>query len=177
MADPVSPYRPYHLWIAGATVVFAVGMTLFGCLELWRAWQLVHHGGRGQATVVDYKVFPPTGNTGTMYMPVLRFVDPSGKTWQKDDAQSTNKRSYEIGQTVEVIYMPARPGDFKTNTWDSVWEVGVIALVLGVISDVMFFGLFAFVLAALKRPEIGAKWAWVDRYLVPLRIFTWLAGR
>ena len=92
--------RPYHLWFARTLLLIVVVITLYGVLQLWQACQLVRHGNRGQAVVTGYKVFPAGGRSPTMYLPALRFVDPAGKTWQRDDNQSENKCLYTIGQTV-----------------------------------------------------------------------------
>ncbi len=177
MADSDSPFQPYHLWLARLLLLVAVGFTLYGFLELWQAWQLVHHGSHGQAVVADYKVYPASGKSPTMYQPILRFVDPAGKTWQKDDSESNQRRLYGIGQTIEVIYPSGDPGKFVFNTWDDVWAVGVITVVGGMIVSPMLYGLLVFVRIALDRPAFGAEWAWIDRYLLPLRIALRAFGR
>ena len=112
-----------------------------------------------------------------MYLPALRFVDPAGKTWQKDDTQSVNQRLYKIGQTVEVIYPPDHPGDFKTNTFSSVWELGVVMVSCGSIGCLLFYGLLVLVRASLDQPEVSPSWGWLDWYLMPLRIVFRSLGR
>ncbi len=165
-----SPIRPYHLWVARALLLVGVIFTLYGGLELWQARRLVRQGSRGQAVVTGYKVFPTSGKSPTMYLPALRFVDPAGRTWQKDGFQSENKRLYEVGQTVEVIYPPDHPGDFKTNTFSSVWELGVVMVSCGSIACLLFYGLLVLVHASLDQPEVSPSWGWLDYYLMPLRI-------
>ena len=170
MADTDSPIRPYHLWLARLFVLVGVGVLLYGCLWLWQARRLARHGAHGRATVVDYKVFPPDKHNATWYLAILRFVDPAGKTWEKDDDQGADHRLYDIGQTREVIYPPSRPGDFTADTWWGVWGDAVLCTGLGAFVTALGYGLLVYVLHALAHPEFVSKWAWLDKYLLPWKI-------
>ena len=170
MADTDSPIRPYHLWFARLFVLVGVGILLYGCLQLWQARQLARHGAHGQATVADYKVFPPDKHRGTWYLATLRFVDPTGKTWEKDDDQGADHRLYDLGQTREVIYPPSRPGDFTADTWSGVWENALACAGVGAFATVLGYGLLAYVRHALARPEFASKWTWLDKYLLPVKL-------
>ena len=170
MADTASPVLPFHVWYARLFVLVGVGILLYGCLRLWQARQLARYGEHGRATVVDYKVFPPDKNRGTWYLAILRFVDPAGKTWEKNDDQGADHRLYDIGQTREVIYPPSRPGDFTANTWGGVWENALVCTGLGAFATVLGYGLLVYTLHARVHPEFGAKWSWLDKYLLPAKI-------
>ena len=176
MADTDSPFRPYHLWIARLLLVVGVGILLDGFLQLWQARQLARHGDHGQAAVVDYKVFPADKHSGTWYLPILRFVDPAGKAWEKNDSQGADHRLYDIGQNREVIYPPSSPGDFKVNTWADVWGGAVFAIGLGAFATLLFYGLLVYVHHALARPEFGSRWTWLDPYLLPVKVLFRLFG-
>ena len=150
MSDDASEIRPYHLWLLRLLLLAALAGTFYGFVEFWRSWQLVHRGIHGQAVVIAYQTNRASGRSSTTYLPILRFVDPAGKTWEKGDYQAKSSRAYSLGQIVEILYPPGKPGEFETVSWDNLWSLGTVLVSIGSLVSLMLYAALYFLSAVVS---------------------------
>ena len=94
--------------ILGAVVALLVGvaMACVAVVQLWRIRRLRHSGVVSAGTVVRHD---ETFDDGSLYAPVIAFVDEGGAERQFTVAMRTSWRIHRVGQRVQVTYPPGRP--------------------------------------------------------------------
>jgi hypothetical protein len=89
---------------------------------------------RAKGVVVDLE---PTysSNSGTTYTPVVTFETPERESVTFHSSVSSSPPSFDVGESVEVLYDPANPSDAVI---DSFWQVYLVPIILGGIGGVFF---------------------------------------
>ncbi len=95
---------------------------------------------------------------GDMYAPVVRFRLPSGEVQEVKDLGS-GAPDFSAGDVVTVLYLPENPEDFRLDTFERLWLVPIILVVLG-----GFWLMFGAIAWALSRDA--------DLFVVGERAFT-----
>jgi hypothetical protein len=129
-----------------------------------------------QASVVSYKIRPPDKHGGTTYQPIVRFVDPSGRSWRRIVGVARPRREFPLGHVMGILYVPSDPKHFKLNTPEDIRGSGGSLMGVGAFAAVLFTGLALFVRQALRRPG-QYHLMWWDRWFLPLKILLRLLGR
>jgi len=72
------------------------------------------------------------------YAPVIAFKTFGGRRFEFKSNTSSNPPSYNIGENVDVLYLPSSPQTAKINGFFSIWGAVIISGVMG--SVFFFFG-------------------------------------
>lgn len=116
------------------------GLILAGGLALgWNSLQLVRHGDRATAEVVELR------REDDMYAPVLRFRLPNGEMKEVKDL-ATGAPGFAVGDKVFVFYDRRDPGSFRIDTFERLWLSSIL-----VVGFACFWLLFAAIAWALSR--------------------------
>ncbi|HSC80332.1 MAG TPA: DUF3592 domain-containing protein [Chitinolyticbacter sp.] len=97
------------------------------------------------------------GDTSIVYRAVVRYHSSTGAELEFTDSMGSNPPSYEVGEEVEVLYLPGKAHSAEIKSGVGQW-VGVI--VLGILGTV-FFGVGAGIM--LVQWLIGRKHADLQR--------------
>jgi Protein of unknown function (DUF3592) len=76
---------------------------------------------------------------GTTYTPVIRFETAAGASVIATANRSGSRRSYQVGQTVPVLYDPANPQKLEVNKFWDRWAM--VAVALGAAVILLFIGI------------------------------------
>jgi Protein of unknown function (DUF3592) len=84
----------------------------------------------------------------TYFHPVVQFVTAGEQVVRFQASEGTDKRSsYQVGDSVRILYDPANPRDAQLDTWFSRWgdplipvAIGLFMVVLGAV--IYFFFIF-----------------------------------
>jgi hypothetical protein len=120
---------------------------------------------RSQAVVVDGEVVDFVTSRGskggTMYAPVVRYSVPapeggSGETHEIRGSVSSSSRGYDIGERVEVMYLPDAPAEGRIRNFMEQWFLptifGLFTLVFGGVAA-------GFLVAEIRRQRM---YAWLQ---------------
>jgi len=76
---------------------------------------------------------------GTTYTPVIRFETAAGASVVATANRSAGRRTFQVGQTVPVLYDPANPQKLEVNRFWDRWAM--VAVALGTAAILLFAGL------------------------------------
>ena len=122
---PIGPIRFYGLTILCAVVGF------YGYLSLTNSVKLSILGVKTTAVIVEVESMTSSGDVS--FRPIFEFVDEAGKTITTKQEYYENKYDFEIGQPLNIIYLPSDPMSAKINTWDNLWFIGPIMLFMALV--------------------------------------------
>lgn len=141
--------------------IFAV-FGIIGCLLLMVAVFLiikqsafVNHSQKTTGTVIGNAVSysnDSNGNSSRYYHAVVVFADQSGQAIKFQSTLGSGSPSYQVGETVEVLYDPDKPNDAEINSFISIWLGAIIVSILGVI-----FSLVGFIYLIVVRKKSKLK--------------------
>lgn len=84
------------------------------------------------------------GSNSITYAPVVSFVTDAAQQVTYHSSTSSNPPSYQVGETVEMYYLPEQPNKAKINGFFDLWLGTVICGVLGAVFFSVGFGLWWF---------------------------------
>ncbi len=171
-----SAIQPWHFWYCCILALCGAGTILYGAWQSREAKFFVAHAMSTQASVVDYKVWPPSKHQSTSYQPIVRFVDPAGNSWQKPVGVARPHREFPVGHAMNILYLPAHPGDFKLDDPEELRGYGGSLMGVGAFALLLFSALALFVRSALGHPEQNHL-RWWDRWFVPIKLLLRLLDR
>ncbi|ABQ07553.1 DUF3592 domain-containing protein [Flavobacterium johnsoniae] len=87
-------------------------------------------------------------NNSIMYAPVVSFITKEGSKIEITSSVSSNPPSYNVGETVEIMYNPKEPNKANINSFESLW-LGV--LVMGIFGIIFFLVGFLIILYGIKK--------------------------
>ena len=112
------------------TIVFALagaGMLGFAAMLYFEEQEFVAAADTTEGEVIDIRgVYPKSSSRSLIYVPVVRFETPDGKSIEFRSDSGSNPPTYSVGERVTVLYDPAKPYNAKLEGWDN-W-VGAAAL-------------------------------------------------
>jgi hypothetical protein len=114
-----------------------VGLGVGGLVSRSRTQRFVESAVRGQAQVTGLEQRRGSRST-VMYHPVLRFKTEAGAQHEVVSAVGSSPSPYKPGDTVPILYNPARPQEVRIHSFLHVWlfpivlgGMGVIFLIVG----------------------------------------------
>ena len=81
-------------------------------------------------------------NSKTMYAPVVSFTDQTGKTVTFTSGRRSSIQWYDVGEIVQVLYMPSNSNKASIKSFSSLWLPAIISGVFGLVSIMACFGSF-----------------------------------
>lgn len=122
--------------VAGAFGLVGAGLLLAAVVAARRALALKRTGTRSRAIVVEMKARDlnirsrnEAASDDTVFAPVVEFTTPDG-TIQRVEGVASSPPRYAVGDRVDVLYDPARPGDARVDSFWGLW-LGVVLTVVG----------------------------------------------
>ncbi len=113
-------------------LVAGVGLGVAGLVSRSRTQRFVDSALQAQAEVTGLQ--QRRGNKNTLlYHPVLRFTTQQGSQHEVVSPVGSNPAPYKPGDTVTVLYNPARPEEVRIHTFLQVWLFPLVLGGLGVI--------------------------------------------
>lgn len=118
-----------------APIFLAVGGGLLvGCLFLAvRTKRFLASAEQARAEVVGLEQRGGTEPHERAYYPVLRYRTRQGATQEVVSSVGSNPPRYREGDSVTVLYNPAKPGEVRIHTFSQVWAAALVPGVLGAI--------------------------------------------
>ena len=153
-----------------------IGIILYGCVRLWQTHDFVARAVHAQASVVDYKVWLSDRDHSKSYQPIVRFVDPAGKSWEKNVGNAERRRAFPFGHLIEIVYVPEHPNRFVPNTWGDIWSGAWGCVGLGAFVVLLWSILTVYARNKLRHPG-EYHLAWWDLWFVPLKRMLRLLGQ
>jgi hypothetical protein len=136
------------LSVMGKYVCLPVGvLMLAGSIYLvfnTRAW--LARAVEAPGTVIEMVRVRDSDSGSYMFAPLVRFQTAEGRTVEFQSMVQTNPPAYHAGESVTVLYDPAKPGSAAISGWFSIWAVPLILGIVGV-----FLAVFGFGAAAIGR--------------------------
>lgn len=65
------------------------------------------------------------GKTRTSYAPVIKFKDSRNRSYTVESNFYSNPPRYRAGDSLDVLYDPQSPQDFKANNFFGIWGIAV----------------------------------------------------
>jgi hypothetical protein len=125
----------------GVLIVLAgAGVSCVGLVQLVKVRRLRRTGVRSVGTVVSHE---ETTDDGSLYAPVITFVDEHGSEHRFTSATRTSWRVHRVGRKVPVIYPSGRPDTPRLTSFGH--DVLVVGLPLALGALFVFFGLLALI--------------------------------
>ncbi len=84
------------------------------------------------------------GNAGVSFLPTIRYQSAAGAIREAETQVSSTAYDFRTGETVEILYDPARPGEVRIPGLFSLWAL-----------PVAFFGVGLLLLAAVVASGLG----------------------
>ncbi len=137
---------------AMGSMFFVIGFgLLLGCGALtWKADQFIRMSERAPGLVTAFH----RSNDGYS-SPVVRFRTAEGREIMFTSKWRSRPADYDVGEQVEVLYPPARPGDASIG---SMWEQRGVSIILGAIGGTfMLFGVAGIVFGRMPKPPSPAE--------------------
>jgi len=113
-------------------LVLGVGL-LVGCFfaaSRTRSFLATAHEARAEVIALQHRLGQ---NHERAYYPVLRYRTQEGSTQEVVSSVGTNPPRYKEGDSVVVLYDPARPDTVRIHTFFNVWVFPLVLGGLGVI--------------------------------------------
>lgn len=82
------------------------------------------------------------GSTSTLYKPVVAYTDAQGQTRQLTSSVASSPPGFDIGEAVEVLYIPGDERNAEINATSSLWLGHLIAGGLGSVFFLIGVGFF-----------------------------------
>lgn len=96
------------------------GVLLLVALLLWNSTRdFLAKARPTRGTVVELRA--KSDGDGTTYTPVVRFDTADGREITYVESFSTNPAPYDVGETVEVLYLAEDASEARINGWTSLW--------------------------------------------------------
>jgi len=67
------------------------------------------------------------------YAPVIRYSDLEGKSHELISSSSSNPPAYQIGESVEILYLKSNPETAEVKSFFSLWGGATIMLFIGIV--------------------------------------------
>lgn len=132
-------------------IFFVVGFGLvLGCGALtWKADKYIRASARAPGVVTALQ-----RSGDGYYSPVVRFRTAEGREMMFTSKWRSKPADYDVGEQVEVLYPPARPGDASIG---SLWEQRGVSILLGAIgAPFMLFGIVGIIFGRMPKPPAPA---------------------
>lgn len=104
---------------------------------------LSHDNLVAEGKVIALEQNVPTGRGGYTYNPTIEFTDGNGTVHifksKYGEGKNTYYPTWEIGQTIPVIYDPSRPELAEIKSFRSQWLFAVFPFIMGAIFFVAYF--------------------------------------
>lgn len=122
------------IWL-GFCGMFAFAGSLFGVIAFnsWTAtYRIVHQGVQTQGTVIENRHKPVKGleTRTTSLAPVVRFLTAGGTPVVYYSQTYTTPASFQVGETVDIWYLPDDPQQATLNGLDA-WIIPVVFGIFG----------------------------------------------
>ncbi|BAX81276.1 DUF3592 domain-containing protein [Labilibaculum antarcticum] len=117
---------------AGVGIIFL----LFGMNGTWDNISFIKKSTETLGTVVDMKVKDKTDSEGvsqTYYYPVVEYTDANGAQHVLNSSMGSGRPECEIGEGIQVLYLPENPSDGKIGTFGHMWGGMLIVWILAIV--------------------------------------------
>ena len=124
-----------------------IGLTLYGGSLLIDAIRFAAVARPATGTVVSVETVNTrdSGNAGVSFLPTIRYETARGAVREAETQISSTAYDFRTGETVEILYDPARPEEVRLRGLLSLWAL-----------PVAFFGIGVLLLAAILASALGA---------------------
>lgn len=137
-------------------VLFALVGAVFMAFASWLYWEDAAFAERAldaQGTVTEnIRYYDDEGEL--LYRPVVTYSDEAGQSHTFSSSVSSSSPQFDIGETVDVLYDPAAPGDARV---DAFMSRGIFPLAFGGLGLVAFLCGAGMVYAAVARKQAVAQ--------------------
>lgn len=144
----------HKMAVAITWACFVIGLGLLAC-----SYGFYHHSrnflaicSRADGTIVENVSHSDSDNNLT-YAPRFSFQTPDGTTHTLLSSSSSSPPSYSVGEHVQVLYMPDKPGDAILNSYSELW---LGTTVFAVLAGGAWFG--------------ALVWLLIDRFYIVRRL-------
>jgi hypothetical protein len=125
--------------------IFLLGIGVKGLVDSWR---FLANAGGANGVVVDVaevvrRVERGSGDRTyyenvTFFHPVVQFVTAREQVVRFQASEGHEKRStYQVGNSVRILYDPANPRDARLDTWFSRWGDPLIPVAIGLVMVIL----------------------------------------
>ena len=114
--------------------LIGLGLALYGGWLLIDAvrFAAVAEPATGTVVSVETVTTQATGNEGISFIPTIRFETGDGAVHEAGSHISSTGYDFRAGETVEVLYDPARPDEVRIGGPFSLWALPVAFFAVGV---------------------------------------------
>lgn len=109
-----------------------VVMMLVGVFLFMRTRQFLSSAQTAKGTVMQM-VYSHSSEGGGGYAPVYQFVTADGQTIVKQDSMSSNPPRFQVGQELDVLYLPDKPKKARINKRMNLYFLPTLFWGMGVI--------------------------------------------
>lgn len=117
------------LWGGPLAVLLGIAMLFFGWRSHAQTRAFVAAASHARGTVVE--IVAHTRGSDTLFYPVVEFTTPEGQVVRFQDRNGSNPPAHRVGETVDVLYDPARPQVAAIASWKDLWLFSTILLGFG----------------------------------------------
>lgn len=97
-------------------------LMLVGSLFAWNSTRrFIAHAQTTTGRVVELVEVRDKDGGSSTWKPVVRFAAPNGKNVTFSSSFSSNPAQYDVGESVEVLYLPDAPQDARIKGFGSLW--------------------------------------------------------
>lgn len=132
------------LWGGPIGALIGAAMLLFGWQWRTHTQEYVAASVHTSGTVIEVVSQTRTrgGEHRPLFYPVVEFKTPAGEVVRFQDRTGSNPPAHRVGETVEVLYDPARPEAATIASWTNLWLPSTVLLAAGGIF--VLFGVLTF---------------------------------
>ena len=118
-------------------IVLLIGLPfmLIGATEAISTQQQIAAFANARGTIVDnaYLESDDGDSTSSAYYPVVEFKPNDGPQQRFTDGAGSLPPEYAVGDSVDVIYNPARPAEARIASWFRLWFVPTLLMGIGLL--------------------------------------------
>ncbi len=115
----------HQLYVLGwFFIVIGTGVAVFGVFQFFDVRAFVRNAQTAPGRVVNLESYETRGRrgSGTMYAPVITFMDASGQTHTVRTASGhQSPPSHQVGDEILVLYQPGSPKTARIRSFKTLW--------------------------------------------------------
>ena len=132
--------------------IIGIGMLIGAFVVNQHTNKFIASSLKADGQVIDFET-KRSDNSSSTYAPVIKFVANDGKEYQFVSSVSSNPPSYDVGESVEILYLESNPNDAQVNGFFSLHLGEFILGILGSIFLAIGGGILLFGFLGNKKRE------------------------
>ena len=114
--------------LAKLLIFLAVPIFILSLFFTYRMYSFLSHAQTAKGTIV--RLIESHGENGVSFKPVFTFITKDGTKYKITSSISSSPPIAEVGEEIEVLYLPNSPKDAIIDYWFSKWGLPIVLIIV-----------------------------------------------